>query len=288
MAKRSRGRRAVAEQLGLLNQDADDVRTGNKKTKGTSPGRRTKLPSDRTILGAMVRRIFRWIFRIAVAFFVISVGLTLLYRFVDPPLTPLMLIRPIEGIAAGNLVWIDKEWISIDKVDRDLLRSVIASEDARFFTHDGIDWKALEAARAYNERQKGKKIRGASTISNQCARNAFLWLGRNYIRKGLEWYFTYLMEFIWGKKRILEVYINIIEWGDGIYGVEAAAQEYFGVSAADLTPRQAALLTAVLPNPRRWSPAHPTAYINKRAATIQSRARSIGLKELNLPQKDKK
>jgi monofunctional biosynthetic peptidoglycan transglycosylase len=117
----------------------------------------------------------------------------------------------------------------------------------------------------------------------QCARNVFLWQGRNYIRKGLEVYFTYLMEFFWSKKRILEVYVNVIEWGDGVYGVEAASKKYFGVPASQLTARQAALLAAVLPNPRRWSPAEPTSYINGRAATIQRRASGVSLSPLKEP-----
>ncbi len=229
----------------------------------------------------VIRKILRLAGRIALTFLLGSIALVVLYRFVDPPITPLMLIRPLEALGGGGFTGIDKEWIDIDDVDPQLLRSVIASEDARFLTHGGIDWDAVEAAQKYNERHKGKKMRGASTITMQCARNVFLWQGRNYIRKALEAYFTYLIEIIWGKKRILEVYINIIEWGDGIYGVEAAAQEYFGKSAAKLTHRQAALLVAVLPNPRRWSPAKPTKYINGRVATIQQRAKSAKLDALN-------
>ena len=260
MAKRSSGRRATAEQLGLLDSSEGSRRSGKK------------LPSDRAILGRLVHKLFRILFRIAATFFIGSIALVILYRFVDPPLTPLMIIRTVEGIGEGRFVWVDKNWIAIDDMDPDLLKSVIASEDARFFKHSGVDWKAVEAAQKYNEKHQGKKMRGASTITMQCARNVFLWQDRNYIRKALEAYFTYLIEFFWGKKRILEVYLNIIEWGDGTYGADAAAQRYFGTSAADLTPKQAALMTAVLPNPRRWSPSEPTDYINKRAATIRKRA----------------
>lgn len=229
----------------------------------------------------MIKRVFKWIFRLVAAFFIVSISLVVIYRFIDPPITPLMLIRPLEGATGGNVVGVTKEWVSIDDVSPVLLRSLIAAEDGRFFSHGGVDMKALERAQAYNERMKGKKLRGASTITMQCARNVFLWQGRNYIRKGLEIYFTYLMEFVWGKKRILEVYINVIEWGDGIYGVQAAAQKYFGISARDLNARQAALLASVLPNPRRWSPAAPTAYINKRASGIQGRARGVSLSPIN-------
>ena len=263
----SRGRRATAEHLGLLEE-------------GGSGKRRGKLPSDSAILGRILRKLFRLFFRIGATFVIGSITLTLLYRFVDPPLTPLMIIRPLEGLGNGTFVGIDKEWISIDEVDPDVLKSVIAAEDARFFEHGGIDWKAVDAAREYNEKNKGKKVRGASTITMQCARNVFLWQGRNYMRKALEAWFTYLIEFLWGKERILEIYINMIEWGDGIYGVDAAAQHYFGVSAAELSPRQAALLVSVLPNPRKWSPAEPTPYIEKRVAFILKGARVVRLDPL--------
>jgi len=225
----------------------------------------------------MIGRIFRWIFK-GIAFFILaSVALVIIYRVVDPPITPLMLIRPMEGIASGELVGISKQWVRIEDINPALLRSVIAAEDGRFLTHSGIDWKAVDQAQKRNERSKGKKIYGASTITMQCARNVFLWQGRNYIRKGLEVYFTYLMEFFWSKERILEVYVNVIEWGDGVYGVEAASEKYFGIPASKLNSRPAALLASVLPNPRKWSPATPTGYINRRASMIQGRARGIGL-----------
>jgi monofunctional biosynthetic peptidoglycan transglycosylase len=296
MGKSSRGRRAVAEQLGMLDEKRSAARRGNEDDdeprggaggrgaggRGAGPrakarGRRGKLPSDRAIASAMIVRIFRWVFRLVAFCILASVALVIIYRIVDPPITPLMLIRPMEGIAQGDLVGIDKHWVSIDDVNPALLRSVIAAEDGRFFTHNGIDWKAVDQAQKRNERSKGKKVYGASTITMQCARNVFLWQGRNYVRKALEVYFTYLMEFFWGKKRILEVYVNVIEWGDGIYGVEAASQKYFGIPASQLSARQAALLASVLPNPRKWSPAAPTGYINGRASMIQGRASGVGL-----------
>lgn len=270
MARSSRGRRAVSRQLGLV--DSETPR---------------KLPSDRRIVGNLFTRTLRFFLRLVVTFFLGSIGLTALYRFIDPPLTPLMIIRPIEGLAEGRFVGLDKEWVSLDELDPDLVRSAIAGEDARFFDHGGIDWEAVEAAQKYNERHKGEKVRGASTITMQCARNVFLWQGRNYIRKGLEGYFTYLTEFLWGKERILEIYLNVIEWGDGVYGAEAAAQKYFGVSARDLTSRQAALLIAVLPNPRKWSPAKPTGYINRRASSISKGARVVSLDALDDEKKGK-
>lgn len=281
MAKSTRGRRAVAQQLGLVDHPVPAAKSGKREIKPP----RQQLPTDRIILWAMIKRVFKWIVRLVAAFFIVSILLVIIYRFIDPPITPLMLIRPLEGATSGNVVGVTKEWIDIDDVNPVLLRSLIAAEDGRFFIHGGVDMKALERAQAYNERMKGKKLRGASTITMQCARNVFLWQGRNYIRKGLEIYFTYLMEFVWGKKRILEVYINVIEWGDGIYGVEAASQKYFGISARDLNARQAALLASVLPNPRRWSPAAPTGYITKRASGIQGRARGVSLAPINTTNK---
>lgn len=229
-----------------------------------------------------MRRIFNWIVRLTVGFVIASAGLTAIYRVVDPPMTPLMLIRPIEGAFSGTgTPGIDKQWVPIENIDEDILRSVIAAEDARFLSHGGIDWDAVREAQEYNERNAGKKpMRGASTISMQTARNVFLWQGRNWVRKGLEAYFTYLIEVIWGKRRVLEVYLNVIEWGDGIYGIDAAAAHYFGTTAAELTPRQAGLLAAILPNPRRWNAAKPTGYIQSRASKIQAGARVVSLSPL--------
>lgn len=208
-----------------------------------------------------------------------AIALTIIYRVVDPPITPLMLIRPMERLGEGKLVGISKSWISIDDVSPNLLRAVIAAEDGRFLAHNGIDWNAVEQAQKRNERiarRGGSKLYGASTITMQCARNVFLWQGRNYIRKGLEVAFTYLMEFFWGKRRILEVYINVIEWGDGIYGVEAAARKYFGISASKLSLRQAAQLASMLPNPRVFGPNSKPS----RTSSIMARARGVGLGDL--------
>ncbi len=304
MAKSNRGRKAAAERLGLTGDapsnsrdtrgrsEIDDYldlasrppggsrRPGKKPAARTAPARRGKLPSDGTILGTLMMRALRWVVRVALFFLVASIATAVLYRFVNPPITPLMLIRPLESLGEGRMVGVDKNWVSIDRIDPVLLRSVIASEDSRFFIHNGVDWEAVKQAEKRNEKAKGKKVWGASTITMQCARNVFLWQGRNYVRKGLEVYFTYLMEGFWSKRRILEVYLNVIEWGDGIYGVEAAAHHYFGVAAADLTPRQAALLAAVLPNPRRFDAARPNAYVNGRAATIQARAPLVDLEDI--------
>ncbi len=230
----------------------------------------------------MLKKIFKIVLWSIVIFFAGSVVLVALYSFIPVPVTPHMLLRTAGGIFDGKFVGIDKDWVSYEEVSPHLFRAVIAAEDGRFMRHNGIDWKAVDAAKRYNERQKGKKKRGASTITMQTAKNAFLPHWRNYIRKGIEVYYTYLIEAVWGKKRILEVYVNIVEWGEGLYGAEAAAQKHFGKSAKDLTSREAALLAAVLPNPIRWTAGKPTPYIQKRASWVQGRMRGIAI-----PKKDK-
>ena len=225
----------------------------------------------------MMRRLWRWVWQLALALVLLSVALVTLYHWVDPPLTPLMLIRSVEGLLAGERVGIDRRWVSLSKVSPALLRAVIAAEDARFFQHWGVDLKELRSSRAYNARQRDDRLRGASTITMQCARSVFLWPGRTYVRKALEVYFTILLEQLWGKRRILEVYVNVVEWGSGIYGVEAASRHYFGLSAAQLDGERAALLAAALPAPRRFDPAVPSAYLRRRAGTIATRAKQVEL-----------
>ncbi len=219
----------------------------------------------------MIKKFFKWFFRILIGLIIGSVLLVALYIVVDPPYTPLMFIRMIEGRFAGKSVGITKEWKDYDQISPNVFRALLAGEDGKFMSHDGFDWKAIDRAKKINERRKGKRLMGASTISMQTSKNVFLWHGRNYVRKGLEAYFTVLIEAMWGKKRILEIYANSIEWGDGIYGVEAASQAYFGKSCAKLSNREAALLAAIVPNPRRWSAAKPSSYIQKRASMIQAR-----------------
>ncbi len=223
----------------------------------------------------MIKKIFKWIIKLIAAFVVASALGVALFAVFDPPVTPPMLIRSVEGLIAGEPVGIDKDWTDYEEISPNFFRAVVAAEDARFMSHGGVDWRAVEQAKKYNERHKGKKRRGASTITMQTARNTFLCHCRNYARKALEVYFTYLIEAVWGKKRIIEVYANVIEFGEGIYGVEAASQKFFGTSAAKLSRRQAALLAAVLPNPRRWNPARPTNYINRRASTIMARMNQV-------------
>jgi monofunctional biosynthetic peptidoglycan transglycosylase len=216
------------------------------------------------------QRVKKYIFRIVrlglILFFGTSIFFTLLFRFINPPATPLMLIRVVENIANGKKPSITKDWKSLSDISPNLVLAVIASEDNNFESHLGVDFKAIEKAQKLNK--KGKKMRGASTITQQTAKNAFLWPARTYVRKGLELYFTGLIELGWGKKRIMEVYLNIIEMGDGIYGAEAASQFYFHKPAKNLTRDEAASIAAVLPNPRRWRPDKPTAYVTRTKSRI--------------------
>lgn len=219
----------------------------------------TKLSPFKKVL-----RLLKWA---TLIFFGSSILITLIFRFINPPITPLMMIRVVEQIADGEKPTLKKDWVSIENISDNMKLAVIASEDNNFESHFGVDFKAIQKANKLN--QKGKKIRGASTITQQTAKNIFLWPARTWVRKGLELYFTGLVEIFWGKKRIMEVYLNMIEMGDGIYGVEAASQEYFHKPASKLSRPEAAAIAAVLPNPRRWRPDKPTPYIQKKKGWIQ-------------------
>ncbi len=185
-----------------------------------------------------------------------------------------MLQRGIEQKIDDKEWKIEKEWIPFDDLSDNLKKAAIAGEDVNFMTHWGFDFKAME--NAFEKNQKSKRVIGGSTISQQTAKNVFLWPGRSYIRKAFEVYFTSLIELLWSKERILEVYLNVIETGDGLYGAEAASWNYYGKSAASMTKQQAALLVAVLPNPRRWSPAKPTSYIYYKQNLILRNMRRLG------------
>jgi monofunctional glycosyltransferase len=218
-------------------------------------------------------KICLWIILI---FFGSSVFFVLAYRFINPPITPLMVIRCTEQLFGGEKIKLDKEWKSIDDISTSLQQAVVASEDNRFLEHSGFDFDAIKKAQDYNEKMKGKRMRGASTISQQTAKNVFLWPQRSWVRKGLEVYFTFMIELVWPKKRIMEVYLNVIETGNGIYGAEAASREYFHKSAKNLSPGESALIAAILPNPREWSPAHPSGYLLGRKQWILWNMNNVG------------
>jgi monofunctional biosynthetic peptidoglycan transglycosylase len=210
-----------------------------------------------------LRKLTRTGLRAALAVMLVIALLIALYRFVPVPLTPLMVLRWIEGEG------LEKQWVDYDQLSPNLRRAVIAAEDARFCQHYGFDFDAI--GDAWDGYEAGGRLRGASTITQQTAKNLVLWPGSDWLRKIVEIYPTVLLELLWPKQRILQTYLNIVEWGHGIYGAEAAARFYFDRSARTLTASEAALMAAVLPNPRRWSPARPTGYIRSRAATILAR-----------------
>src|SRR5918996_2514558 len=216
-------------------------------------------------LGRRIRRLLVWSLLLAL---LLPAALLLVFRFVPVPLTPLMVIRLIEGEE------LHKDWVPLAQIAPALRQAAVAAEDNRFCDHGGFDWTALGEVLA--ELREGGRPRGASTITMQTAKNMFLWPDRSLLRKGLEVWLTPQIELIWGKRRILEVYLNIVEMGPGIYGAQAAASRYFGRSAADLGRTEASLLAAVLPNPRGWSPAVPTGYIPRRARTIRTRIDQLG------------
>lgn len=224
----------------------------------------------------MVKWIIRIVLKIILWFFVSTIGIVIIYRFIPPPVTPLMVIRLFEQTFDEQRdLRLYKDWVSLDKMSPSMPLAVITSEDQKFGEHYGFDLDAIEKAQKYNKRHKGKRVKGASTISQQTAKNVFLWPQRSYIRKGFEVYFTSLIELLWSKERIMEVYLNVIEMGDGVYGAEAASEEYFGKSVSKLNNAQAALIAACLPNPIRWSPAKPTAYIKRKQAWIVRHMRVV-------------
>jgi monofunctional biosynthetic peptidoglycan transglycosylase len=234
--------------------------------------KKLKIPELKKAL-KWVWKILKWVL---ILFFSSSLLMVILYRFLNPPVTPLMVIRCAGQYFSGKEVRLKKDWVAIEKISPDLQISVVASEDNRFLDHHGFDFKAIDEAQAYNEKQRGKRLHGASTISQQTAKNVFLWPQRSWIRKGLEVYFTELIELIWSKKRIMEVYLNVIEMGDGIYGAEQASQVYFKKPAKNLSRAEAAMLAAILPNPLRFSPFHPSAYVSDRQQWILWNMSNIG------------
>lgn len=222
----------------------------------------------------LVRTIWRIFWKTTMWFFIVSIGLTIIYRFVPVPITPLMVIRLVEQtFDPEKKVRLYKDWVPISEISRNAPQAVFAAEDQKFLTHKGFDFEAME--KAWENNKKGKRIKGASTITQQTVKNVFLWPGRSYLRKGLEAYFTVLVELLWSKERIMEVYLNVIEMGDGIYGIEAASQAYYKKPAAKLNRNQAAMIAAVLPNPIRWTPARPTGYIRGRQAWIMRQMNNL-------------
>ena len=223
---------------------------------------------------SFMNKLRQIVFKMMLWFIGISLFLVVFFKFVPVPFTPLMVIRVIENKLAGKEIYFSHDWEPIENISVNLQKAVIASEDGTFLVHNGFDFVAMQ--KAYKSNERGRRIKGGSTISQQTAKNVFLWQGRSYIRKGLEAYFTVLIEIIWGKERIMEVYLNSIEMGDGVYGAQAATEHWYRKDAKSLTPLQSAGIAAILPNPRKYTATSSSSYINNRKTKIMRVMRTIG------------
>lgn len=215
----------------------------------------------------LIIKILKLILKLVIGFIVLSILSVIIFRWVPVPVTPLMIIRCAEQRSNGKPVTLKHNWVTLEKISPKLQLAVVCSEDQNYLKHFGFDWGAIQKAIKTN--QSGKRVRGGSTITQQTAKNVFLWPGRSYIRKGLEAYFTLLIELFWSKERIMEVYLNSIEMGDGIYGAEAAAKYWFKKKASDLSKDESAAIAAILPNPRNYVANPPGNYISKRKIWIK-------------------
>lgn len=222
------------------------------------------------ILSKSMKRIFKFILKLIAWFFLFTFFMTLLYKWVPVPFTPLMAIRYFENPEEE----IRHDWVPMEEISANLQLAVVASEDQNFMNHNGFDYEAIR--KAIEENKTRRRARGASTISQQTAKNVFLWPNSSWFRKGLEVYFTFLIELLWSKERILEVYLNSIEMGQGVYGAEAAANFWFGKSAANLSAAEASAIAAILPNPRQYRAQPASEYIQGRKSWIQRQMRNIG------------
>ncbi len=225
-------------------------------------------------LRRFLRLLWRLVWRGALGFVVLSVALVLLFRFVPPPGSMVMVERKVQSWINSEPIDIQRQWRSWEQLSSNAKLAVISAEDQRFPQHRGFDF--VEMRRAWEASRDGERLRGASTLSQQTAKNVFLWTGRSWLRKGLEAWFTLLIETLWGKQRILEVYLNVAEWDTGVFGLEAAANHYFGASGSALTERQASLLAAILPSPRTRSASRPDAQVERRSQWIRQQIRNLG------------
>lgn len=222
----------------------------------------------------IIRKIFLLVFKTCLIFTSLSIVTVIAYRWLPVPITPLMIIRNVEQIANGKGLYLKHNWVSLDKISPKLQLAVVCSEDQNYLNHFGFDINAIK--KAMNENKEGKRFRGGSTISQQTAKNVFLWPGRSYIRKGFEAWFTLLIEFFWNKERIMTVYLNSIEMGNGIYGAEAASNYWFKKSAINLSKDEAASIAAILPNPLKFKAKPASPYISKRKEWIKQQMNFFG------------
>lgn len=237
--------------------------------------------------------IWTLLWKSLVAFIVLSIVSVIIFRWVPVPITPLMIIRCVEQKSDGKDMRLKHDWVSLEEISPKLQLAVVCSEDQNYLKHFGFDWGAIE--KAMKENEEGKRLRGGSTITQQTAKNVFLWSGRSFIRKGFEAWFTLLIEIFWSKERIMEVYLNSIEMGDGIYGAEAASQFWFSKSAKKLTKDEAAAIAAILPNPRKYKANPASNYIAGRKTWIKQQMNFWGnkldydrYKDDEEPEKEKK
>ncbi len=221
-----------------------------------------------------MKNILKWLKKGLLWFLGLSIATVIIFKWVPIPITPLMITRIIENKIDGNDAVFSHDWVSIEEISPNLQKAVIASEDGNFLKHSGFDFTAMQ--KAFKSNQKGRKLKGGSTISQQTAKNVFLWQGRSYLRKGLEAYFTVLIELIWDKERIMEVYLNSIEMGNGVYGAQEAARVWYKTTAVNLSKREAAGIAAILPNPRKYKAANSSSYIERRKNRIMRVMRQIG------------
>ena len=222
----------------------------------------------------MIKKIARWFWKALLWFLGLSIVSVIMFKWVPIPFTPLMVSRIIEFKLDGNDAIYSHDWVPLEEISPNLQKAVIASEDGNFLKHHGFDFEAMQ--KAFKNNQKGKRLKGGSTISQQTAKNVFLWQGRSYLRKGLEAYFTVLIELIWGKERIMEVYLNSIEMGNGVYGAQEAARHWYSKKAIDLSAKEAAGIAAILPNPRKYKASNSSSYINHRKEKILRVMRHLG------------
>ena len=229
----------------------------------------------------MIKKVFKFIWKSILWFLGLSILWVVIYKWVPVPYTPLMAIRSLE--AEGDFET-KHDWVPMEEISKELQLAVISAEDQNFLNHNGFDYEAIQ--KAYKNNQKGRRIKGGSTISQQTAKNVFLWPNRSWLRKGLETYFTFLIETLWSKERILEVYLNSIEMGNGVYGAEAASQYWFKKSAKKLTRYQAASIAVILPNPRKYKASNSSNYIENRKQWLVRQMQNYGTFTLKQTKED--
>ena len=233
-----------------------------------------KTSSKKISFGKRIFNFFKWILKLAILFFVISVLLVFAMRWINPVTSSIMIQRQIAGFFSAEFELIQYHWVSYDDVSKYMPIAIVAAEDQNFPNHFGFDFKQIE--KALKENKRGRRVRGASTITQQVAKNLFLWEGKSFVRKGIEAYFTLLIELLWDKERILEVHMNVAEMGNKIFGVGTASVAYFKIPASKLSIRQSALLAAVLPNPKKYSAIKPSGYVRGRQNWIVRQINSLG------------